>query len=254
MVYTQPNQFSAEIYGPSMPGNYSITVAANAPNHDPINSTIPLEVVPRQPQIIFTSNRSEAAYGDPIGFSLTIIDMSSQVPITDKICSIYLYNQSVWNLLRQVVLDQNGSAEFYWQAQSMGTQDFRFKVVFQGTPEFKNGESELIVINTGDIRFICNSTLEIVRQNNVSYIVQLTALDFQPLYNISLYLIEISSNTTWDIAYTNISGFATLSWYIDENYGLGPHSFHLIAQDGVTTLGTIQLTMIIFEQTILIWV
>ncbi|MFX1318951.1 MAG: hypothetical protein ACFE9D_03520 [Promethearchaeota archaeon] len=252
MGYFGPNQFSAVIHGPSTPGNYTIKVAAVAPNHDPVNSTIALEVVHRQAQINFISNRSEAAYGDYIGFSLIVIDTSSQVPITDKICSVFLYNQSVWNLLRQIALDQNGSAEFYWQAQSMGNQDFRFKVVFQGDPEFNDGEAELTVINTGDIRFICNSTLEIVRPTNVSYLVQLTTLDFQGLFNISLHLVELSSNNTWEIACTNISGYATLSWLIDSTYSLGLHSFHLIAQDGITTLGTIQLTMIIFEQTVLI--
>jgi hypothetical protein len=251
MEYIEPNRFSAVILGPSNPGNYSINVAAVAPNHDPINSSIPLEVVYRQAQISFTSNRSEAAYGDIIGFTLNIRDAISHVPISNKTCSIYLYNQSGWILLHQVLLDQNGSALFSWQAQDLDTQDFHFRVVFQGQPEFDDAEAELTIINTRDIRFICNSTLEIVRPNNVTYLVQLTTLDFQPLFNISISLIEVSTNSTWVIAFTNSSGYATLSWFIDPNYNLGPHAFQIIARDGMITLGTIPLTMIIFEQTVL---
>jgi len=251
MDYFAPNSFSAVILAPSSPGNYSINITAVAPNHDPTSASIPLEVVYRQAQISFISNRSEAAYGDIIGFSLSINDAISQVPISNKICFVYLYNQSGWILLRQVLLDQNGCGLFSWQAQDIGTQDFRFRVVFQGQPEFDYEEVELTIINTRDIRFICMSTLEIIRPSNVTYIVKLTTSDFQPLFNISISLIEISTNGTWEIAYTNSSGYATLTWFIDSNYYLGPHAFQIIAQDDMIILGTIPLTMIIFEQTIL---
>ncbi len=251
MDYFAPNSFSAVVYAPSNPGNYSINITAVVPNHDPISTSIPLEVVYRQAQISFTSNRSEAAYGDIIGFSLSINDSISQVPISNKICFVYLYNQSGWALLKQVLLDQNGRGLFSWQAQDLGTQDFRFRVAFQGQPEFDYEEVELTIINTRDIRFICMSTLEIIRPSNVTYIVQLTTLDFQPLFNISISLIETSTNSTWEIAYTNSSGYATLTWFIDSNYYLGPHDFYIMAQDGMIILGTIPLTMIIFEQTIL---
>jgi len=251
LTYIESNHFSTEFNAPSIVGNYSLAVMAKSPNHNPVNTVISLSVVYRQAQISFTTNCSEAAYGDFIGFSLNLVDISSQVPIPNKICSIYLYNQSIWNLLTQVILDQNGSAQFLWQAQNVGNEDFRFKLIFQGSPEFSYAESEVTVTNTHDLRFICSSTIHIVRPNDVQYILQLTNLDFQPLFNISIHLIEITSNATWCVSLTNTLGYAVLTWSIDEVFNLGPHEFFLIAQDDMTTLGTIQITMIVYEQTIL---
>ncbi len=251
MTYIEPNHFFAEIIAPSLTGDYFLAITALAPNHAPVNTSIPLNVVCRQAQLSFTTNCSEAAYGDFIEFSLNVVDISSQVPIPDKICSIYFYNQSVWNLLTQVILDQNGWAQFYWQAQNVGNEDYRFKAVFQGSPEFDDAETEVMVTNTHDLRFFCNSTLYIVRPNDVDYTLQLTTLDFQPIINVSVKLVEITSNITWCISFTNTSGYAILSWSIDENFTLGLHEFFLTAQDGLTTLGKIQITMIVYEQTIL---
>lgn len=251
MIYNEPNKFVTELTAPSSPGNYSVLITATAPNHDSINTSVPLLITHRIAQLSLITNCTEAALGDTIGFTLGAIDLSSQVPIADKICSVYLFNHSEWNLLTQVILNQNGLAHFSWKAQNVGNQDFRFKMFFHGSPEFRNEETEVTVTNTHDIRFICKSTLSTIRPANVSYVVQLTTLEFQPLYNVSIHLIEISSNSTWCISLTNISGYATLSWQINENYTLGSHDFYLLAQGEVETLGIIRITMTVYEQTVL---
>lgn len=254
MNYIGPNLFSTELLVPNSPGNYSIVITVNAPHHELINTTIPIQVEPRQTLMIFEANQSIAAYGDKIGFTLTVYDYWSRIPVENKICSIFLYNQSTWNLLTQVILDQNGSANFTWLAQNVGDEDFRFKAIFQGTPEFEVNETELIITNTQDTRFILNSTISVTRQSDVVYLLQITTLDYQPLSNVDMQLIEISTNSTWATAITNSSGYAVLMWYIEPDYALGIHKFSLIAHDGVQTLGILPITMIVFEHTILIWV
>lgn len=249
--YIEPNYFSAELMAPSVAGEYLVYISALAPNHNPINCSLPLTVAHRQAQIAFIPNCTEAAYGDIIEFSLQLVDHSSQVPISDRICSIYLYNQSIWNLLAQVIVDENGSAVYQWQAQNVGNEDFRFKVVFQGSPEFSYSETESIVTNTHDLRFLCNTTVSVIRPNDVDFLLKLTNLEYQPLFNVSVDLVESSSNSTWCTAFTNSSGYVTLSWLIDEDFILGPHELFIIAEDGTTTLGTIQIIMIVYEQTVL---
>jgi hypothetical protein len=251
LTYVESNQFSTELRAPSLAGAYCIYVTATALNHNPVNVSVPLIVDYRQPQISFTANCSEAAHGDFIRFSLNAIDISSQAPIPDKICSIYLYNHSTWNLLGQVTLDHSGCAQFLWQTQHVGDEDFRFKVHFQGSPEFNDSETETRVTNTHDFRFIGKSSLCMVRFNVVDYVLQLTSLDYEPLFNVSVQLIESATNFTWCISVTNTSGYAILSWAIDENFSLGPHEFLLIVQEENTTRGIIHITMIVYEQTIL---
>ncbi len=112
-------------------------------------------------------------------------------------------------------------------------------------------QQQFTVINTYDVLFLCNSTLHIVRPNETLYIMQLTTLDYQPLFNVSVQLIEIATNSSWSQSITNTSGYAILTWSINETFTLGPHEFLLIAQDGSTTLGTIPITMIVYEQTVL---
>ncbi|MFW9935963.1 MAG: hypothetical protein ACFFDU_10755 [Candidatus Thorarchaeota archaeon] len=249
--YIEPNYFSAELTAPSVAGQYLVYITALTPNHNPINCSLPLSVTHRRAQITFLPNCTEAAYGDTIEFSLQLVDYSSHVPISDRICSIYLYNQSTWNLLAQVIVDENGFTVYQWHAQNVGNEDFRFKVVFQGSPEFSYSETESIVTNTHDLRFMCNTTVAVIRPNDVNFILKLTNLEYQPLFNVSVSLVEDSSNSTWCTALTNSSGYVTLSWLIDENFILGPHDLLIIAKDGTTTLGTIQIIMIVYEQTVL---
>jgi hypothetical protein len=249
--YIDSNFFSTEVFVPPFPGNYSLFVEALLTNHNPINASIPVKVVLRQAQITLTSNCSEAAYDEIIELTINAVDRSSQIPIKDKICSLYLYNQSTWNLLAQSTLDHTGCAQFLWQAQNVGNEDYKFKVILEGYPEFSDAETEVLVTNTRDLRFIGNTTLHIIRPDDVNYTLQLTTLDYQPLFNVSVYLIEIATNSTWSTALTNLSGYAILSWSIAGDFLLGPHEFYLRVQDGLTTLGTIPITMIIYEQTVL---
>ncbi|MHA2405346.1 MAG: hypothetical protein ACXACH_01180 [Candidatus Hermodarchaeia archaeon] len=101
------------------------------------------------------------------------------------------------------------------------------------------------------ILLISNTILHIIRPDDVNFTLQLTTLDYQPLFNKSVYLIEVATNSTWSTALTNFSGYAILSWAIAGDFLLGPHEFYLRVQDGLTTLGTIPITMIIYEQTVL---
>ena len=251
MNYLELNLFTADLPGPSYPGNYSLVVTATLPHHNSTSSSIPIQVVPRRAFIQVESNCSEAAYGDFIQLTLRVTDEATQISVANKICSIFIFNQTVWNLLTQVMLDQNGTAKFSWQTQNVGEQDFRFKVTLLGDPEYTNEEIEHTVINTHETRFILDSTIQVVRQSSFDYSIQITTLDFQPLSNISVHFIEILTNTSWCTATTNISGHGILTWFIDGQYDLGIHEFLLIAQDEFTTIGSVQITMVVFEQTIL---
>jgi hypothetical protein len=249
--YIDSNYFSTEVFAPSFPGNYSLFVEAVLTNHNPVNASIPVKVVLRQAQITLTPNCSEAAYGEIIELTINAVDRSSQVPIKDKICSLYLYNQSTWNLVTQSALDHVGCAQFLWQAQNVGNEDFEFKAILEGNPEFNSVETEVLVTNTRDLRFNGNTNLQIIRPDDIDYTLQLTTLDFQPLFNASVYLIEVATNSTWSTALTNLSGYAILSWSIAGDFLLGPHEFYLRVQDGLTTLGEIPIIIIIYEQTVL---
>jgi hypothetical protein len=252
MISDGPNQFSTEINAPRIPGNYSIHITAKIPHHNTTTVEVPIQVFSRHAVLGFESNCSEAAQGDIIGFKISAQDEETLVGIEDKICSIYFLNQSVWNLMTQVALDQNGTAQFFWQAQNVGDQDFQFKMVFHGGPEFETGETETLVINTHEIRFILDSSIQVLRQTTTNYSLQLTTLDYQPLANVNITLIEVSTNSTWATAITNTSGYASLSWFIEDWYELGIHEFYLIAQQGTTVLGVIPIAMIVFDQTILV--
>lgn len=249
MNYSDPNHFSTVIVAPSTPGNYSITITAHTPNHNTINTSIPLRVISREPLVYLESNRSGAAYDEIIELTVTVIDESSQVPVANKTCSIYLYNQSVWNLLTQLVLDQEGKAKIMWLAQNVGDQDFRFKAILHGEPEFITKETELTITNTREFRIILNSPINIIRQTNISYLIQITDKDYQPLANVNFTLIEQATNSSWSTAVSNTSGYATLTWYLESDYKLGPHEFSLLVQNGSITLGVIEVIMIVFEQT-----
>jgi hypothetical protein len=252
MMNSGPNQFSTEINAPKIPGNYNINIVATIPHHNNTPVSVPIQVLPRQALLSFEPNCSEAALGDIIGFTVSAHDKGSLVAIGDKICSIYFFNQSVWNLLTQIALEPNGTAQFFWQAQNVGNQDFQFKMVFHGGPEFENGEIETLVINTHEIRFILDSTIQVLRQTNSNYSIQLTTLDFQPLANVTVRLIELSTNATWSTAITNASGYATLSWFIEDWCDLGVHEFSLIAQQDTTVLGIIPISIIVFDYTVLV--
>ena len=249
MDYSDLNHFSTVIEAPSNPGNYSMTITALTPNHNTINTSVPIRVVSRDPLVYLESNRSTAAYDDIIELTVNVLDENSQEPVANKTCSIYLFNQSVWNLLTQLILDQEGTAKISWLAQNVGDQDFRFKAVFHGEPEFITKETELTITNTREFRIILNSTIDIIRQTNIFYPIQITDKNHQPLTNVNFTLIEQATNSSWSTAVSNTSGYATLTWYLASDYALGPHEFSLLIQNGSITFGVIEVIMIVFEQT-----
>jgi hypothetical protein len=254
LAYTESNVFSAVVEAPTVAGEYVLTVSAITDNHSLTNTSIPIMVEQRTAIFILTPNCTEAALGDTIRLTLKAVDFTSQFPIPSKTCSIYLYNQSAWNLLAQVQLDQEGMAQFQWQTQNVGDNDFLFKAIFQGPPEYNITTTEVNVTNTHDIRFIGDSTIHHIRPDHVEYILQLTTLDFQPISNITVSLIECESNSTWCVSITNSSGYATLEWDIAIDFPLGPHEFLLIVEQDTTLLETIQIIVLIFEQTVLVLV
>ncbi len=251
MAVIGPDCFSTILQVPSNPGNYIISLMATAPHHNTVYSTLPLQVAPRQVLFDFQANRSVASYNDFIEFTLSAIDRTSQIAVSNKSCSIYFFNQTDWDLLTQILLSQDEAAQFIWQAQNLGNEDYRFKAIFQGNPEFLEVETELIIQNSGEIRFLLNSTINVVRQTTVDLLLQITDLDYTPLPNLSIHLIEKLSNASLCTAISNTSGYAILTWYIEGDYDLGIHEITVIAQDAFTTIGTIQILIVVYELTVL---
>lgn len=251
MTIVAPNSFSTILQVPSSPGNYVISLMAAAPHHNTAYSTLPLQVAPRVAQFNFQANRTIASYNDFIEFTLSAIDRTSQIAVSNKSCSIYLFSQTDWDLLAQIPLSRDEVGQFIWQAPNLGNEDYRFKAIFQGNPEFLEVETELIIQNSGEVRFFLNSAIEVVRQTTVDLLLQITDLDYTPLPNLSIHLIENLDNASLYTTISNASGYVILTWYIERDYDLGIHEMTVIAQDGFTTIGTIRILIIVYEMTVL---
>lgn len=246
------NEFSSEISVPQVPGDYNLTIYATFPNHNPINTSLPLHILHRTAVISLESNKTEIAYGDFIELSIQVVDLDSLLPVTNKICSIFLLNQSTWQFLSNVTLDNNGSADYIWQAQDLNNQDeFIFQVVFQGGIEFENNEQNISITNTRNIRIIHDSTLTGIRGERANCTVQITMLDYSPINNASVALVYQLTNETWSLALTNSSGYAFLNWNISVNLELGVHQCVLIIHNAQTLLGIIPIAVTFFDATIL---
>ena len=250
--YKEASEYVANVTVPFLPGNYPLWINASLSNHNKANTSVNIIVEPRKPNILFTAIRTAAAFGDFIELAITVTDTGCFRPVFGKEVSIFILNQTNWILLTRIDLDANGLANFVWQAQDVGDDYvFSFKAVFHGDPEFNNQEQLITVDNTRNIRFIVDTIQDFIRGRLVNFTLLITTLDYIPIPNLSVNLIEISTNQTWCTTYTNISGHAYLTWNLTTQYELGEHKLSLMVQDSQTLLGTISMTIIVYEATIL---
>ncbi|MFX1474412.1 MAG: hypothetical protein ACFFCO_02895 [Promethearchaeota archaeon] len=251
LSYQNGTRFTGEVITPSIPGIYNITITTTLVNHNTNSTCIPLIVEPRIPVILFEANCSEAAYGDYINFSLAVTDSGCSKPVGGKVVAIFVLDQSNWEFVRQVLLDDEGFASFCWQARDTGDDKFRLMALLEGQPEYAITNQTIEIDNTQTIRFHIDTIIEGVRGTQADCTLQITTLDNYPIPNLTLNLVEVGSDSTWCTTETNSSGYATLSWYIPDDYSLGMHQFILVCQDSMEILGIITVTLIVYTSTLL---
>lgn len=253
LSYLSEKQFWGEVPMPIVPGDYNFSIVASVQNHNLTDTWLPLEVKLRRLVIFFSTNRTHAANGDIIELSVIVFDEGCFKPISGKEISLYVLNFTDWILLDDIMLNNSGFASCVWQAQELDGEDsFIFKIVFHGGPEYDNQEELLVVDNTHNIRFLTNSIINAIRGNSVYLPIQITTLDYIPLSEIKLQLDEVETNETLCIDFTNASGYANLTWGIFSQYELGKHKFRLIAEDVSSVIGTITITLIVYDSTVMI--
>ena len=252
LEYLGAQRFAGQVAMPAVAGSYAITIDASLPNHNSTDASLPVVVEPREPILSLATNRTQAAYGDFIELHVRVTDRSCSKPIAGKQVSIYVSVQADWVLLACAGLDSNGELMLIWQAQDVGDlQQFCFKAVFQGTPEFDQGETLIQVENTRSVRFFSASRFTMVRGRPANCTIQITTLESAPIPDLRVELVEIGSNQTWCSASTNASGYAYLGWNTPSSYELGEHGFLIVAVNTVGTLGCITILLVTYDGTVL---
>lgn len=252
LEYLGARQFGGQVYMPGAAGHYTIDLHASLPNHSSTEASLPVVVEPREPILSVEANRTQAAYGDFIGLRVRVVDKGCSKPIAGKQVSVYVSVQTDWALLLCAVLDDNGELMAVWQAQDVGNpQQFCFRAVFQGAPEFGQGEASINVENTRNIRFFSASRVVIVRGRPANCTIQITTLESAPIPDLRVELVEIATNQTWCSATTNASGYAYLVWGTPSGYELGEHRFLIVAANTVGTQGCITVLLATYDSTVL---
>lgn len=252
LVYLQGNQFIGEISTPAAPGIYNITINATLPNHKANNISVPLVVEPRRPIFTLGTNCTHAAYGDIINISLTVTDSACSKPVNGKTVFIFIKGHSDWIMITQLWLDDKGYTSFCWQAIENGYDSFIFMAYLEGGPEYCVYNQTITVDNTKNIRFhISDSVVESICGTQSEFLVNITTLDFVPIPNLTLCLVEFKTNIVWCAFETNNSGYATLSWYTPINYDMGIHQFTLVCKDSLEIICIISITMVVYSTTLL---
>jgi len=252
LEYLGAQRFAGQVAMPAVAGSYAITIDASLPDHNSTGASLPVVVEPREPILSLATNRTQAAYGDFIELHVRVTDRSCSKPIAGKQVSIYVSVQADWVLLACAGLDSNGELMLIWQAQDVGDlQQFCFKAVFQGTPEFDQGETLIQVENTRSVRFFSASRFTMVRGRPANCTIQITTLESAPIPDLRVELVEIGSNQTWCSASTNASGYAYLGWNTPSSYELGEHGFLIVAVNTVGTLGCITILLVTYDGTVL---
>jgi hypothetical protein len=183
------------------------------------------------------------------------VDKRCFKPIAEKQVSIYVSVQADWVLLVCTTLDNNGELRIIWQAQDVGNpQQFCFRAVFQGTPEFNQGETLIRVENTRNVRFFSASRVATVRGKPANCTIRITTLESAPIPDLRVELVEIATNQTWCSATTNTSGYASLGWNTPSGYELGEHGFLIVAANTAGTLGCITVLLVTYDGTVLMLV
>jgi len=250
--YLGARRFGGPVLMPALVGNYAISIHASLPNHNSTNASLPIVVEPREPVLSLTANRTQAAYSDFVELRVRVVDESCSKPIAGKQVSIYVSIQAEWVLLVCANLDNNGELVVAWQAQDVGNpQQFCFRAVFEGTPEFDQGETLIRVENTRNVRFFSPSRVATVRGKPASCTIQITTLELAPIPNLRVELAEIATNQSWSTATTNSSGHACLGWNIPIGYGLGEHGFLIVAANTVGTIGCVSVLLVTYDGTVL---
>lgn len=251
LTYQSGTLFTDEITTPIIPGVYNVSVTIALANHTTTNTCLPLIVEPRRSIFSFEANCSEAAYGDFINMSLTINDAGCYKPVVGKPVSIFVGNHSVWEFLTELLLDEKGFASFCWQAEDTGDDAFKFMALFDGEPEYIANSQTITVDNTKIIRFHIENIIEGVCGSQTDITLQITTLDYLPIPDLTVCLIELDTDSIWCTSYTNSSGYSTLSWYIHIDYEVGIHQFAVVCKDSAEILGTTSLTMIVYSSTLI---
>lgn len=255
LEYQGAQRFAGQVSMPAVVGSYAIGIHASLPNHNSTDASLPVVVELREPILSLAANRTQAAYGDFIELHVRVVDKSCSKPIAGKQVSIYVSNQADWVLLACAGLDSNGELMLIWQAQDMGDpQQFCFKAVFQGTPEFDQGETLIHVENTRNLRFFSASRFAMVRARPANCTIRITTLESAPIPDLRVELVEIASNQTWCSASTNASGYAYLDWNTPSRCELGEHPFLIVAVNTVGTLGCITVLLVTYDGTVLMLV
>jgi len=252
LEYLGAQQFGGQVSMPDMAGSYSITIHASLPSHNSTDASLPVVVESREPILSLAANRTQAAYGDFIGLHVRAVDESCSKPIAAKQVSIYVSVQAEWVLLVCTALDNNGEVRTIWQAQDVGNpQQFCFRAVFQGAPEFDQWETFIQVENTRNIRFFSASRVALVRGKSANCTIQMTTLESTPIPDLRVELVEMATNQTWSSATTNASGYAYLGWNTPGGYELGEHGFLIVAANTAGTLGCITILLVTYDGTVL---
>jgi hypothetical protein len=252
LQYQGAQKFRGQVPMPRMAGHYTISIHASLPNHNSTDASLPVVVESREPILSLAANRTQAAYGDFIGLHVRVVDKRCFKPVAEKQVSIYVSVQADWILLVCATLDNNGELMITWQAQDVGNQQqFSFRTVFQGTPEFNQGETSIHVENTRNVRFFSASRVAAVRGKPASCTIQITTLESAPIPDLRVELVEIATNQTWCSVTTDSSGYASLGWNTPSTYELGEHGFLIVAANAAGTLGCITVLLVAYDGTVL---
>jgi hypothetical protein len=249
LLHQNGTLFRGEVRTPTIPGIYNITITTTLVHHNISSTRIPLIVEPRRAVLSFNANCTEAAYGDFVNLSLTVTDSGCAKPVSGKIVGLFVMDHSDWYIIAQLLLDDNGFTSFYWQARDTGNDEFRFRALFEGQPEYPVQEQIITVDNTQTIRFHIDTIIEGIRGTLTNCTLQITTLDNVPIPNLTLYLVEVDTDNTWCTAETNASGHSTLFWYIPNDYNVGIHQFSMVCLDSLEIIGVISITMIVYTFT-----
>jgi len=252
LPYQGGNRFMGEVPMPRMPGEYNFTIYATLANHTSRTVYHTLIVELRRVILDFSVNRTEAAYGDPIGFTVSGRDAGCQKPVKGKEVSIFVLNGTTWILITNLTLDDNGTAQGVWKAQELNVDDvFTFKAVFHGGPEFEEEETSITLAVSKNVRLLASPILHVIRGRRGNFTVKVTTLDYEAISGLTVYFIEEDTNETWCTTFTNTSGYAWISWVIPTRYELGAHDFLVVVYDATEFLGKVSVEVVVYDATVM---
>jgi len=252
LVYQNGSQFMGEISTPRVAGKYNLSIYATLANHTSDMVYYTLTVDRRKATLELSLNRTEAAYGDPVEFTVTAFDTGCQKPISGKDVSIFVSNGTAWVFLTNLTLGSDGTARGTWNvSETDGGDILTFKAVFRGKPEYNENEVSATLMVSKNIRLLVNPDLQVIRGRQGNFTVKVTTLDYEAIPNLTVYFIEESTNETWCTTFTNASGYAQILWDVPSWYELGVHEFCIIVYDGTEFMGRGFVNVEVYDATIM---